>query len=872
MKKISLVIPTLNEAANIKPLFAKIANVQKEADFEIEIVVVDDGSIDGTRQEVLQYHIGLNVRLVCRDNERGLSTAVVAGALEASSDIIVVMDADLSHPVEIISLLARPLLDNSHDMVIGSRYVPGGDTPDWPMVRRLGSRVASLPAQLLTSVKDPLAGFFAVRKSLILDNRAKMSGFKIGLEILAGTDQTLRVAEVPISFKDRYKGASKMNSAVLYEYAKQLYRLTTEGRRLKVLLSFITLACLAGFLDTFLFSALTAHGYSLGSGHVASFLLSTNICYFLSFFIKKKTKDNFGREYLNFLLFVILGMYLQDGVLAISSFSETIGTPFSNVFLISSSALLWLVATVTAARSNTQNRTITGISLFIICYTVLLRLLYIGGPELIQEEAYYWNYAQHMAAGYLDHPPVVALLIKVGTFFFGDNEFGVRIGALACWFVTAVFMYRLTKQIFDKKNALRVLALVATLPIFFGTSVVITPDAPLIASWAGALYFLYLALVKKQTNAWYSLGVILGIGFASKYSIVFLGPAIISYLLVDKESRRWFFKPQPYLAVVIALIVASPVFFWNYQHNWISFLFQSQQRIQNVYEFTTPLLLFYIVILLSPIGFLSVVSLARPLFLGKEGGVRSNLKIMQRETLFCMIMGGVPLAIIVFFSLTREVKLNWTGPLWLSFLPLMAYAMAQNNSRLQSRVTKMWPNTLMILILVYGAVLHYGSLGLPGIPFTGGNLLLGWNSLAQQVEKTVEKAEVANGQAPLVVGLDKYRIASGLVFYGHKLMLDRHVTSSDIYEATGRQVLGANALMYNYWLPAERATGRDLLLVSQYKSDIENQQAPLQYEKNPKIGEYIVTKHGKNVGSYYYTLLTTKQSNIAFTDAPSTKK
>lgn len=188
----------------------------------------------------------------------------------------------------------------------------------------------------------------------------------------------------------------------------------------------------------------------------------------------------------------------------------------------------------------------------IIGYTILLRLIYLGNIELLQEEAYYWNYSRHMAAGYLDHPPVIALLIRLGTQLFGNNEFGVRIGAFMCWFGTSFFTYRLTRSIFNSDTAFRAIILAASLPIFFSVALVNTPDAPLIACWSAALYFFYRALVLQENRAWYWAGISLGIGLASKYTIVFLGPAVLLYMVADSSARKWFFKPQPYLAAILA--------------------------------------------------------------------------------------------------------------------------------------------------------------------------------------------------------------------------------------------------------------------------------------------------------------------------------
>ena len=150
---------------------------------------------------------------------------------------------------------------------------------------------------------------------------------------------------------------------------------------------------------------------------------------------------------------------------------------------------------------------------------VILKLIYAGAVELMPEETYYWNYAQHLDIGYLDHPPMVGWLIAAGTAAFGDTEFGVRIGALCCGAIASFFAYRLTRDMFGAASGWVAVVLAQTLPFFFLTGILMTPDAPLTAAWAGALYFLYRALIKDQARAWWGAGVCLGLGLLSKYTI-----------------------------------------------------------------------------------------------------------------------------------------------------------------------------------------------------------------------------------------------------------------------------------------------------------------------------------------------------------------
>src|SRR4029077_427372 len=138
----------------------------------------------------------------------------IAGARAASGEILVVMDADLSHPPREISGRVRPLLEGRADMVIGSRYVIGGTTPGWPIYRKIMSRIAAAAAYPLTGVHDSMCGFFAIRRTRLLEVGPAATGFKIAFEAIVRGGRGLRVLEVPIAFVDRTRGKSKMDLGV----------------------------------------------------------------------------------------------------------------------------------------------------------------------------------------------------------------------------------------------------------------------------------------------------------------------------------------------------------------------------------------------------------------------------------------------------------------------------------------------------------------------------------------------------------------------------------------------------------------------------------------------------------------------------------
>jgi len=221
-EQLTVIVPTLNEAANIQPLLTRIFE-QNTAALEIEVLIVDDGSTDGTCECLLSLGQTQPVRLLRREHPAGgLAGAVLAGAAAATSRWILVMDADLSHPPERIGDLVAPLLERSHGMVIGSRDVPGGRTPGWPWWRRFMSRAACLMAWPLARLHDPLSGFFATDRAWLVQCKTDAAGFKIALELIVNAQRGFRVKEIPIVFRDRERGESKIRFGVLITYLLRL--------------------------------------------------------------------------------------------------------------------------------------------------------------------------------------------------------------------------------------------------------------------------------------------------------------------------------------------------------------------------------------------------------------------------------------------------------------------------------------------------------------------------------------------------------------------------------------------------------------------------------------------------------------------------
>lgn len=217
---LSLVIPTYNERQTVARTIDRAVRALEDARIPFEIIVVDDDSPDGTA-EAARAALGSKGRVIVRSAERGLASAIVAGFREARGEILGAMDADGSHPPEAIPALAAPINACQADLVIASRYVPGGETSGWPARRLLLSRLANLLARILTPTRDATSGFFLLRRSVIETLDLSPRGFKICLEILVkGRHASMR--EVPYRFVDRKAGKSKMGPGVGIAYLAQL--------------------------------------------------------------------------------------------------------------------------------------------------------------------------------------------------------------------------------------------------------------------------------------------------------------------------------------------------------------------------------------------------------------------------------------------------------------------------------------------------------------------------------------------------------------------------------------------------------------------------------------------------------------------------
>ena len=221
---VTIILPTYKEAESLPILLDALAEVRGSALPKLQVIIVDDNSQDGT-EELIEAKSLAWVRLIVRRKEKGLSTAVLRGLEESESTFCLVMDADGSHPAEVIPHMLQALIDGA-DFTVGSRYVPGGSTEDgWGVLRWLNSKAATIMARPFTTVKDPMSGFLGIRHAMFLQaDSLDPVGYKIGLELIVKCG-CKNVVEVPIAFRTRQLGESKLTLRVQWEYLQHVIRL-----------------------------------------------------------------------------------------------------------------------------------------------------------------------------------------------------------------------------------------------------------------------------------------------------------------------------------------------------------------------------------------------------------------------------------------------------------------------------------------------------------------------------------------------------------------------------------------------------------------------------------------------------------------------
>ncbi len=407
--------------------------------------------------------------------------------------------------------------------------------------------------------------------------------------------------------------------------------------------------------------------------------------------------------------------------------------------------------------SSNEARLVRNTSLTVVAL-VALRLVGAAWTPLTFDEAYYWMWSKHLAFGYYDHPPGVAVVIRLGTLIAGDTELGVRLVSILLALPMSFAVYRTAAILFGGQRvaATATILLNVTLMAAVGT-LIVTPDSPLLVASSLVLLFLAKVLETGRGAWWLAVGAAVGVALLSKYTALFFGPAILIWLVSVPKLRRWLISPWPYLGGVAALAIFSPVILWNADHHWVSFIKQiGRSRIEDFkplfigeliptqIAFATPLVFI--------LGAMGLYALFR-----RDGGA------LAARALINAIFWTVVLYFI-WHSLHARVEANWFAPVYPAFA--IAAAVAANLTRWERRGQRVvdfclrWASPvgiLMFALLIVQA--NTGALSGFRRDATVRSVGVGWPALAAGIEAVRVRTGAACVLAP------DYGTTSWLAFY-----------------------------------------------------------------------------------------------------------
>lgn len=405
------------------------------------------------------------------------------------------------------------------------------------------------------------------------------------------------------------------------------------------------------------------------------------------------------------------------------------------------------------------------------------------------QEAYHWDFARHLDWSYLDHPGMIAWSIALGRALFGDVPFGIRFVPLFFAAGTTAILARMAKRIYGEPAALWAVLLQTIQPVTYVTSGFGFPDSPMLFFWALTMSLAWEAMESGRGALWIPAGAALGLGMISKYTIVFFGVSMLAYLLTSAKDRRWLATPWPYLAAVLALVIFTPVTWWNARHDWASIRFQGKERFDSANEFLFTAFLKYV-----GLQWGSVVPLTLPLAVAAVVRAARSPRPVERYFFWCF---APMMGFFAALSWTMPIHILWPLPCWLGLTVMMAGMAAEGSGRIAAayRGRAPWVAGVTAVLLLVASV--HAAFFLPGVPQFAP--MHGWDQVARRAREL--RAELPEGSFYLGLGR-KYFVTSQLAF---------HLPAPfDVY---GRTPLGERDLQFDYWTDLRKLEGRDAAII-----------------------------------------------------------
>ena len=351
-------------------------------------------------------------------------------------------------------------------------------------------------------------------------------------------------------------------------------------------------------------------------------------------------------------------------------------------------------------RAAPPSRLLLWVTLLTVATFTILRFITAATLDLRTDEAYYWSWASQNVLSYLDQPPMVAWIERLGLALFGDTPLGARFGQLLILPLIQLILADIARRQTGSWNAALfvVLALECTLNYGF-FSIVVEPNLPLLLFVSAMLWCLLRLEESGNPRWWLAVGACFGLGLLSKFLILLLAPALLAFLLIAPEQRRWLGTPWPYLAALIAIVIFSPVLVWNAQNGWVGVAFQGTRLgaggENNLFRFVV-----YEVLWLGPV--LLIAALAGSLVLLARG-------LARRES-YNLLLGVavlLPLAYLTWRSLGMQINQSWSWFLWP--LAILALALVLPWNRAPRRIGLLIAAITLTGVPLVGAFIYHAA-------------------------------------------------------------------------------------------------------------------------------------------------------------------
>ena len=526
---------------------------------------------------------------------------------------------------------------------------------------------------------------------------------------------------------------------------------------------------------------------------------------------------------------------------------------------------------------NSQNSQNFKYEIYLIIVSVFALIVHIhlaSTLNLGNDEAHYYVWSLKPSLGYLDDAPLVGWLIELFTRLFGKSQLSVRLGAVIFSFLDGFLIYYLSYILFKNKRAAFFSFLFFLSAVIFGTvlSVMILPDAPLLFFTLLFFIFFYKAAETNKPFLWLLAGIFLGFAFLSKYTAALIPPAALFYLLVSNRRRHLLKTFYPYIALGIALLVFSPVIYWNLTHNFISFRFQLSHGFSHPKP-GFPLFMagwFGQVLVITPFIYIFLIAVfIYAVFLYFSASAEQA----QEPVLFSVCLS---LPVLLFFAAdgyTRRILVHWPDIGYLAAFPIMGYAADLRTRKFSSRILKycvyftlfsgfffsfVLYNQIYYNFIPVGKIIRYidtekrlkkgGIFSLiphiPGKPSDADitNDLFGWRHGAKYIGIVYKGYRAADGR--LFILTHHYAIADELVYYGG------FKPAVNIYNISGF------INQYDLWQNLNNINGENALFImdNKYIIDPVKKYAP-DFKSIKKIGRLDIYIRFRKVRVYYLYLM-----------------